>query len=73
MELRKYGLAWGLGVLVSMAPMALAAEWIGWRASLAGLAVLSAVVALGIFTLVHDPDRAGTDEKGSVLDLVKMP
>lgn len=62
-----------VGNLVASYPMALAAEWIGWRASLAGLAVLSALVALGIFVLVHDPARAGGDQKGSVLDLVKMP
>jgi len=62
-----------VGNLVASYPMALAAEWIGWRASLAGLAGISAIVALGIFFTVRDPDVASSDEKGSVFDLLKLP
>jgi len=62
-----------VGNLVASYPMALAAEWIGWRASLAGLAGISAIVALGIFFTVRDPDVARSDEKGSVFDLLKLP
>lgn len=62
-----------VGNLVASYPMALAAEWIGWRGALAGLAVLSGAVALGIFLTVKDPDLTPGDEKGSLLDLLKLP
>lgn len=62
-----------VGNLVASYPMALAAELMGWRASLAGLSVLSAMVALGIAVFVRDPEPAQSEEKGSVFDLLKMP
>lgn len=62
-----------VGNLVASYPMALAEDWIGWRASLAGLAVLSVVVAAGLFVTVRDPAPTESDEKGSVLDLLKLP
>lgn len=62
-----------LGNLVASYPMALAAETFGWRASLGGLAVISAVVALGIAVFVRDPEPVDGDQRGSVLDLLKMP
>lgn len=62
-----------LGNLVASYPMALAAETLGWRASLAGLGAMSAVVALGIWVFVRDPERADGDGRGSVLDLLKIP
>lgn len=61
-----------VGNLVASYPMALAAETIGWRASLIGLAGVSAVVALGIALFVHDPEAIEGDLKGSVFDLLKM-
>ncbi len=61
------------GNLGASYPMALATEWIGWRASLAGLAGLSAIVAMGIFMSVRDPEVDHGDHKGSVLDLFKIP
>ena len=62
-----------VGNLVASYPMAFAAETFGWRASLFGLAILSGLVALGIAVLVRDPEPVQSDEKGSVLDLLKMP
>lgn len=62
-----------LGNLVASYPMALATETIGWRASMAVLAVLAVLVALGIHVLVRDPERAEGDGRGSVLDLLKIP
>ena len=62
-----------VGNLVASYPMAIAAETIGWRASLAGLAVISAVVALGVHLTVKDPETVEGENKGSVLDLLKMP
>lgn len=62
-----------IGNLVASYPMALAADLIGWRGALAGLSVLSATVALGILVTVRDPARAQGEQKGSVLDLLRLP
>ncbi|MCZ4352205.1 MFS transporter [Roseovarius aestuarii] len=61
-----------LGNLVASYPMALAAEVLGWRVSMLGMACISAAVAAGIALLVKDPERVTTGERGSVLDLLKM-
>lgn len=61
------------GNLVASYPTALAVEWIGWRETLAGLALVSAVVAAGIWATVKDPATATSEEKGSVFDLLRMP
>lgn len=61
------------GNLLGALPMAMAAEAFGWRETLFGLAAVSALVAFGIFVTVQDPERVEHDEKGSVLDLLKMP
>jgi len=62
-----------VGNLVASYPMALAAETIGWRAALGGLAGLSAAVAVGLLGLVRDPPAAEGDTRGSILDLLRMP
>jgi MFS family permease len=64
--------AGSMGNLVASYPMAFAAETVGWRASMIGLAAISALVALGIALLVRDPAPVEGDAKGSVLDLLKM-
>lgn len=62
-----------VGNLVASYPMALAAETMGWRAALGGLALVSAAVALGLAVFVRDPPAAEGDTKGSLLDLLRMP
>jgi predicted MFS family arabinose efflux permease len=62
-----------LGNLVASYPMAFAAETIGWRAALWVLAATCGIVAAGIFACVRDPEPVTGDQKGSVLDLLKMP
>ncbi|PKQ12368.1 MAG: MFS transporter [Alphaproteobacteria bacterium HGW-Alphaproteobacteria-1] len=62
-----------VGNLVAAWPMALAAETVGWRAALWGLAALSAMAAAGIAALVRDPEAVTGEARGSVLDLLKMP
>lgn len=62
-----------VGNIVASYPLALATEWIGWRASLAGLGVVSAGIAVGMFVTVRDPVVSQSEEKGSVLDLLKLP
>ncbi|MBO9450498.1 MFS transporter [Tropicibacter sp. R16_0] len=61
------------GNLVASYPTALAVELIGWRSTLMGLAVLSGLVALGIWLTVKDPEPVETEEKGSLFDLLKLP
>ena len=61
------------GNLVASYPMALAAETVGWRAALWGLAGVSGAVAAGIAVLVRDPEEAAGSARGSVLDLLRMP
>ncbi len=62
-----------VGNLVASYPTALAVELMGWRATLLGLAVISAVIALGIWVSVSDPAKVETEHRGSVLDLLKEP
>lgn len=62
-----------VGNLVASYPTALAVELMGWRATLAGLAAISAATALGIWFSVRDPEQVETEHKGSVLDLLKEP
>ena len=62
-----------VGNLVASYPMAWAAEVIGWRMALVALAVFSAITAIGLGIMVKDPPKVEHDEKGSVLDLLKMP
>ncbi len=62
-----------VGNLVASYPTALAVELMGWRATMVGLAVLSAAIALGIWFSVRDPEKVETDHKGSLLDLLKEP
>jgi MFS family permease len=61
------------GNLLASYPTALAADLIGWRGTLGVLAVVSALVAIGIFATVRDPEPAQSDVRGSVLDLLRMP
>ncbi|MEM6590083.1 MAG: MFS transporter [Pseudomonadota bacterium] len=62
-----------LGNLVASYPMALAAEWLGWRSSLVGLAMISATVAIGIQLTVKDPERVTEKAGASLLGLLRMP
>lgn len=62
-----------VGNLIASYPTALAAEWFGWRGTLAGLSVMSAAVAAGIFLTVRDPEQVDHSEKGSVLSLLRLP
>lgn len=65
--------AGSVGNLVASYPMAWAAETLGWRASLWGLAAIAGLIALGIALTVRDPAPVEGEARGSVLDLLKMP
>lgn len=62
-----------VGNLASALPTTLAVEAFGWRAVVAATALVSALVALGLWAVVQDPERVAHEEKGSLLDLLRMP
>ena len=62
-----------LGNLAGSAPLAWAVTSFGWRETMLGLAVASLLVAVVIFALVRDPERVVVENKGSVLDVLRMP
>ncbi|MEP2533805.1 MFS transporter [Shimia sp.] len=62
-----------IGNIVAAYPMAWAAETIGWRAALWGLAGISGITAISLWIMVQDPPHVHHEEKGSVLDLLKIP
>ena len=62
-----------VGNLVASYPMALAAETMGWRAALLGLAGVSLIVSVGIGAWVRDPEAPEGEAKGSLADLLRMP
>ena len=62
-----------LGNIMSSAPLAWAVEVFGWRQSVLGLAGLTLTIALLILIIVKNPERAAQSQKGSVLDVLKIP
>lgn len=70
------GLTVGIGNLGNIGaslPLSMAVEAIGWRASVMALALVTLVVAGLLTLLIRDPEKLATEEKGSLLDLLKMP
>ncbi len=63
-----------LGNILGSSPLAWATEAYGWRAVMAGLAVITLILALLIAVLVKDPARSETvsTQKGSYLEILKM-
>ena len=62
-----------LGNIGSSLPLSLAVEAFGWRAALWGIAAITALVAFAILMLLRDPPKSPGTQKGSLLDLLKMP
>jgi MFS family permease len=62
-----------LGNILSSSPLAWAVETWGWRPSMLALSAVTLCVAIGVGGLVRDPPRLVTDQKGSLLDLLRMP
>ncbi len=70
------GITIGIGALGNVAsslPLSAVVETFGWRPSMAGLAALTAAAALAILILVRDPPKLGGGNKGSILDLLRLP
>lgn len=61
-----------LGNIVASYPTTLAAETMGWRAALWGLAVLSSLTALGIWITVRDPAKEPDAQKGSFAEVLRI-
>lgn len=62
-----------LGNLASAEPMARAVVAFGWRETMQGLAMLSALIAILLWVFLKNPPREEMTQRGSVLDLLKMP
>lgn len=70
------GVTIGIGAMGNVAaslPLSALVEAFGWRTSMAGLAGFTGLVALAILALVRDPDRLGGKDRGSLLDLLRIP
>ena len=61
------------GNIAGSAPLAWAVAAFDWRPTMWGLATLTLAIAILLFFVVRDPERVEHDERGSVLDLLKMP
>ncbi|KIN63097.1 Major facilitator superfamily protein [Sulfitobacter noctilucicola] len=61
-----------LGNLVAAYPMAIAAEFLGWRASLWALAGMTSLVAMGTLIWVRDPPRITDGVRGSLFDVLRL-
>ena len=53
-------------------PLTLLVEILGWRLSIFIIALITLVIAALCYVIVKDPPKAETDEKGSLLDLLRM-
>jgi len=63
-----------IGNIASSLPMAMAVDAFGWRETMVGLAVITTLVALAVLIFVRDPEvPEAANQKGSLLDLLKMP
>jgi predicted MFS family arabinose efflux permease len=62
-----------LGNILSAAPMAWAVETFGWRETVAGFALFTALIGIGIAILVRDPPKPQGEPRGSLFDLLKSP
>jgi sugar phosphate permease len=62
-----------LGNIAASLPLSMAVQALGWRATMAGLAGVTLLTAALIAVLVRDPARVEVAQKGSVLDLLKLP
>ncbi|MCV2867513.1 MFS transporter [Defluviimonas sp. WL0002] len=64
-----------LGNIAGSAPLAMLVAAVGWRAALFGLAATTLAVAATLAICIRDPERitAANGQRGSVLDLLKLP
>ena len=53
-------------------PLTLLVEVLGWRASIVIIALITLMIAALCYVIVKDPPKVVTDEKGSLLDLLRI-
>jgi predicted MFS family arabinose efflux permease len=61
-----------LGNIGSSLPLTAAVDAFGWRATVWGLAAITALIAALIAALVRDPPRVEHTQRGSLLDLLRL-
>lgn len=62
-----------LGNIGASVPLTMAVEAFGWRGTVGALAAVTLAIAAMLLFLIRDPEKVGGDQKGSLLDLLKMP
>ena len=62
-----------IGNVAGSAPMAWAVQAFGWRATMMALAVICAVIVIGMLIGIKDPEKTTTQQRGSVIELLKIP
>ncbi|MBM1221859.1 MFS transporter [Ponticoccus sp. SC2-23] len=62
-----------LGNIAGSAPLAWSVAEFGWRETMWALSAVTAAAAALLFLVVRDPESIARTEKGSVLDLLRMP
>lgn len=62
-----------IGNIGAAQPLTWMVTGLGWRMTMVALGGATMVVAVATYVIVRDPPKVVTDQKGSVLDLLKMP
>ncbi|MDB2407997.1 MFS transporter [Jannaschia sp.] len=62
-----------LGNIAASVPLGWAAEMVGWRGALAGLAAATVAVAVGCWIVVRDPETVEGGPQGSFWDVLRIP
>ncbi len=61
------------GNLAGSVPLAMAVDVFGWRETVLVLAIITGLIAVGLFFAIKDPERIENTAGGSVLTLLRMP
>ncbi|WP_420396596.1 MFS transporter [Nioella sp.] len=62
-----------LGNIGAALPLAWAVESLGWRETMWGMAAVTLMIAAALALFVRNPAKADHSQKGSLLDLLKIP
>ncbi|MFN3972040.1 MAG: MFS transporter [Gemmobacter sp.] len=62
-----------MGNIAASLPLAWAMQAIGWRGTMLALAGVSLAIALAVALLLRDPPRVPGGQRGSLLDLLRIP
>lgn len=62
-----------LGNIAASVPLGWAADLLGWRGAMQALAFLTVATAIGCWLLVRDPEAVPGGQRGSLLDVLRIP